>query len=207
MTIMYFYCEKEISEVLDQGRSYGMKVKGGASLVWTKECSMVHSFSFAWQVTVAVSTIALEWVEWYTTNPPWAVIICTLKACLFKPLCFLSIWMRKAGMDGGEEKGNPQILIHWYHVLKLFLRLSKKVNLAFLSKWADETVLDWYWIFNQSTTVWRISKNFDGKPITELAWRVIIMYWGGAYSPARWGRAVHQSDGAELIHQSDEDKA
>lgn len=65
MTMMYFYCEKEISEVLVQGRVVQeKKAKGGDSLVWTKECSMAQSFSFDWQVTVtAVSTIALEWVE------------------------------------------------------------------------------------------------------------------------------------------------
>lgn len=35
------------------------------SLVWTKECSMVQSFSFDWEVKViAVCTIVLEWVEW-----------------------------------------------------------------------------------------------------------------------------------------------
>lgn len=79
MTMMYFYCEKEISEVLVQGRVIQEKIEGGDSLVWTMECSMVQSFSFDWQVTVtAVSTIALEWVE-------WTFVIDTLASCAYPP--------------------------------------------------------------------------------------------------------------------------
>lgn len=63
MTMMYFYCEKEISEYSYRSGSYRRKVKGG-EVFEQRNVAWLQSFSIDGQVTVtAVSTVELEWVK------------------------------------------------------------------------------------------------------------------------------------------------